>query len=223
MAYDRSTDLLSPGTLDQLSAELPRLGAGEVKRLGDLASVGLVLAYRDLEDPALALEGTLSRQTNVPFRLYRNQGPLPRAYFVSRAIPESGSALESLTRRDWDPHGSVYLQGITQELGAAGGEGEVEWKADRTEILELRVKTAVPGWVVLTDNDYPGWMAELDGRRVPIRRANFLFRAVEVPSGSHDITFRYSPTSWRIGGAGTAASLVLAGFWMLQGRRRGKA
>jgi hypothetical protein len=131
--------------------------------------------------------------------------------------------VESLTREHWDPRSSVLLEGIDGDRGVSGREGDVEWVADRGELLELRVAASDRGWVVLTDNDYPGWTAELDGRRVPILRANFLFRAVEVSPGGHRLTFRYSPRSWWLGGAGTIGSMALAGFWMLRGARRGGA
>jgi uncharacterized membrane protein YfhO len=42
---------------------------------------------------------------------------------------------------------------------------------------------------------YPGWVAEIDRRTVPILRANVLFRAVEVPAGSHRVVFRFAPFS----------------------------
>ena len=37
------------------------------------------------------------------------------------------------------------------------------------------------GYLVLADTWYPGWRASVDGRSVPILRANYAFRAVFVP------------------------------------------
>ena len=42
---------------------------------------------------------------------------------------------------------------------------------------------------------YPGWIAEIDGKRAPVLRADVLFRGVEVPPGYHRIVFRYAPFS----------------------------
>jgi uncharacterized membrane protein YfhO len=42
---------------------------------------------------------------------------------------------------------------------------------------------------------YPGWIAEVDGKTVPIQRSGALFWAVEVPSGTHSVTFHFAPFS----------------------------
>ena len=64
-----------------------------------------------------------------------------------------------------------------------------------------------PGFVVLTDQDYPGWRATVDGVPTPILRANYAFRAVRVPGGRSVVEFRYRPWSvW----LGLATSLATA-------------
>ncbi len=47
--------------------------------------------------------------------------------------------------------------------------------------------------VVLNDIYYPGWIAEVDGRRSPVLRADVLFRGVEVAEGTHRVVFRFAP------------------------------
>ena len=51
--------------------------------------------------------------------------------------------------------------------------------------------------LVLTDVDYPGWIAAIDGQPVTIHRTNFAFRGVSVPGGRHTVTFEYRPASFR--------------------------
>ena len=51
------------------------------------------------------------------------------------------------------------------------------------------------GLLVLHDTYYPGWIAEVDGKSAPILRADILFRAVELPPGTHRVTFRFAPFS----------------------------
>ncbi len=50
-----------------------------------------------------------------------------------------------------------------------------------------------PGWLVLGDLDFPGWVADADGATLPIHRANGMFRAVCVPAGNHRVRFVFHP------------------------------
>ncbi|SFR92713.1 membrane protein YfhO [Dyella sp. OK004] len=50
-----------------------------------------------------------------------------------------------------------------------------------------------PGWLVVSELDFPGWHAQVDGAPLPIHRANGMFRAVCVPAGQHTLEFRFHP------------------------------
>lgn len=75
---------------------------------------------------------------------------------------------------------------------ALGKARLVSWAPDR---IEVDVEALVAGVVVLNDVYYPGWIAEVDGKRKEILRADTLFRAVEVPAGRHQVVFRFAPLS----------------------------
>lgn len=77
---------------------------------------------------------------------------------------------------------------------SAGAASIASWAPDRVEIITTSTSAAL---LVLHDIDYPGWIAEIDGNATPIIRAEMLFRAVEVPPGNHQITFRFAPLSLR--------------------------
>ncbi|HEU5182608.1 MAG TPA: YfhO family protein [Candidatus Polarisedimenticolia bacterium] len=218
LALDRSTDLLSAAGLGGIVEGIGGLDVDGLKRLCEIASVGLIQTYREMSSPSLTSAGLLSRQTNVPFHLYRLAAPRPRAYWVGAALPEKGGILADLTSPDWDPKGSVILQGESFPAGRPGEEGEVTWLTEKPERLELRVSASRAGWLVVTDTYFPGWQAEVDGAAAPIRRANHLFRAVQVPEGTHQVVLHYSPRSWRVGAAGSILTLLAALLWAWRGR-----
>ena len=60
----------------------------------------------------------------------------------------------------------------------------------------------------LSDNFYPGWTASIDGRQTPIYKADYTFRAVKVPKGSHQIIFLFDPESFKLGAIITLTTLV---------------
>ncbi|SVE35408.1 uncharacterized protein METZ01_LOCUS488262, partial [marine metagenome] len=75
------------------------------------------------------------------------------------------------------------------------------------------------GYLVLTDMFFPGWYAEIDGEEQKILRANYAFRAIQVPPGEHRVEFRYSPLSFSIG-AGLSLFSLAACLGMMVSRNR---
>jgi uncharacterized membrane protein YfhO len=67
------------------------------------------------------------------------------------------------------------------------------------ERIELAVTSTDTGLLVLTEANYPGWRAEIDGEAIEIEQTDGLFRGVVVPEGEHEIVFAFRPLSFEIG------------------------
>ncbi len=50
-----------------------------------------------------------------------------------------------------------------------------------------------PAWLVYADAWHPDWKATVDGRTVPVVRANLGFKAVQIESGMHEVRWRFDP------------------------------
>lgn len=85
------------------------------------------------------------------------------------------------------------------------------------------VSAPAAGWVVLSDVWYPGWQAWVDGQPAPLLRANYLFRAVAIPSGVHEVTFTYRPLSFWLGLAVSLLAAAFVAFRWIVGRLKGRA
>jgi hypothetical protein len=57
--------------------------------------------------------------------------------------------------------------------------------------VSLELSAPGPGFVLLSDSFHPRWVARVDGRAVPVLRANGGFKAVSVPAGRHAVTLRF--------------------------------
>ncbi len=67
--------------------------------------------------------------------------------------------------------------------------------------------------LVFTDYFYPGWEAEVDGKKTPILCTNYAIRGVAVAPGKHVVEFSYRPLSFYLGSGlalGTLSLLLLA-------------
>ena len=60
-----------------------------------------------------------------------------------------------------------------------------------------------------------GWEAYIDGSKVNHLRANYVLRALKIPSGQHTIEFRFKPRTYALGGTISLISSLLIIFGLL--------
>ncbi len=141
-----------------------------------------------------------------------NLHTLPRAYFiVPSQVPTEIQTADSLAC--WSVHQGIQVIEPSSDEGASGffRKDAAEIVTYEPERVEVETNSPRDGFLVLSDTFRPGWTALVDGAPAPIWRAQTAFRAVRVPSGTHQVVFRYRPLSLRIGAAvSVVALLVLA-------------
>jgi hypothetical protein len=181
-------------------AAVIRLGwgrASKVRQIVVFSPDGLILRGASLID---ARTGSFQSITLGPYRLahsgdvkiYENLNVLPRA-FLLRDPPGPAGALTALP--------AAQTAGVTI-------------KQYEAEHVVIDVQSDAPATLVLTDADYPGWMATLDGAPVPIQTDWGLFRSAPVAAGHHRLEFKFEPRSVWIGGLISALALVV---WLIVG------
>jgi hypothetical protein len=173
------------------------------------------------DSPATRLLGEVFNGSPRPSYLYEDLCFAPRAYIAGSSLFTT-SALETLRRMaspEFDARSQVIL---AAERGAAPGvqdpapAGRTEIVARHPNTVTLRAELSKPGYVVLMDRYDPNWHATVDGREVPVLRANQLFRAVYVQSGRHQIRFYYRQAGLRTGlGVSLAAIMLLVLLYAL--------
>jgi uncharacterized membrane protein YfhO len=119
-----------------------------------------------------------------------------------RIEKDDAGIIETLNSPDFDHRSEVILEkdpGIDMPDNPAHIESQVEIDSYSPNEIILSVKTGRPGIVVLSEWHYPAWKAWLDGREVPVLRADYALRAVAVTPGVHRIRFAYSSEMFNLG------------------------
>jgi len=195
-----------------------------------LTSVGTAPRVAHVSNPHFVLDRSFA---DTQVRLYRNTGSLPHAYvcFNPIMVSDEKQAFQLITSPSFDAHTQVALEPGTEPMTLPSPTQQTNVGIVRANIVQRRsAQTMIEyfsrdvGWLVLTDTYYPGWNAYLDGKRVPLVRANYLFRAISAPAGAHRVLFRYEPVSF-YAGLLTAVSfiIVLLSRALLRMRKRDRS
>jgi membrane protein YfhO len=199
------------------------LPGGFRRRLLDLASARFVVADVTLDRTDQLTHPPLNLVMGFPLanvKIYENTTALPRARWVPQVevVDDPQQLLQRLAYGNDDLRRVALVEEPTPS-GRQGSatdpkEGTVTFVRDDPEDVRLSVRATQPGFLVLADQYFPGWFATVNGAGVPIARANFAFRLVEVPAGESTVEFHYAPRSVWIGMLVSAAAglLVIALF-----------
>jgi hypothetical protein len=161
-----------------------------------------------------------------------NKRALPRAWLVGQAEAVDGEeALRIISgeggenRRDFDPRRTALLEVAPAELPALGG-GELAPESAATVTLYepnrlvIDTRAAQAAVLVLSEINYPGWEATLNGAATRIHATNYLLRGVVVPAGEHRIEMRYRAPAARNGAIISVVSLGAFGALLFSSCRR---
>ena len=109
------------------------------------------------------------------------------------------------------PGTSHFVPGASEARVVRVGDGDIA----------LSVSTTGEGFLVLSENAYPGWRARIDGAEVPIYRTDITLQGIVVPPGIHRVEFTIESRALRAGLALSGAGvLTCLGLLVLSVRRR---
>lgn len=181
--------------------------AGTVSRDGKIAPAVLPEVVVS-EDQILWIARTGARGGKL---LKPGAGPGPRRFMQAHRGPVAGP-----------PPRTGILSGAHTPRGIASWvwrRGACLWTAwTRMDIMVSEVADFEngPGFLVLSDQYFPGWRAYVNGKETPVYCVDGLLRGVVVPQGKNVVEFRYRP--WKVYAAGivglVALGLALAGAFV---------
>jgi len=145
-------------------------------------------------------EGAACTARVPPYFVYEDVAAMPRARAVSgyRLAQNDADALDIVQSDAFDAARQAVLFEKAEGLGPSPAPSAAVDVARATP-LAVRCRVNGPSLLLLDELYYPGWEARVGGRAAKIYRANVISRAVVVPPGRHDVTFRFKPSSFALG------------------------
>ena len=216
----------APATADQVGSVVVRATLPE----GELVVRGVSLIDErtgGFQALVLSDQGRFRLAHSGDVKIYENLDVLERAFLVHKVVvaADDEDALALMRDETFDPAVEVILSAEPWQRfqPSPGWESCCEPRHEYSrwysrlpaqvthyapERVEIEVTAGAPGYLVLTDAWYPGWEATVDGERVPVYRADLLFRAVALDAGNHRIVFTFRPMSLRVGAGVSLVGLV---------------
>ncbi|GAB4275874.1 MAG: hypothetical protein Kow0080_25710 [Candidatus Promineifilaceae bacterium] len=190
----------------------PRSTAYDILGANYVLSYGPLDGYGDGERPLTLLGNT----ANV--WVYERARTLPLVRLVTQAevIPAEQEAIARVHAPDFDPATTAVLAEEPSCALAGAAAGTAVTQERRDGFWKIGVSSPENALLVLSETAYPGWQAQVDGRRVPIVKAYTAVQAVCVPPGEHVVTFSFRPTIFLWSGLVSLLAWVVV-LWQVAG------
>lgn len=190
-----------------------------IERWWQLWGVSHVVTWR--EQLALPAERLNEIKINDEMRyLYRLTAPSPRAslHFSTHVIPDEEALWARLADPAHDPATTLLLDRAPVEL-VGSGTGTIKTLHIGPESWQIQVESDSTAYLRLSLPFYPGWRAFVSQTPTPLVRADALWSALPIPTGSHTVRIEFVPVTWAIA---ALISLMAWVIWALSGLYIGK-
>lgn len=131
------------------------------------------------------------------YEIYENTKAFPRAFLVYdyKIANSDQEIIDLMLDKNTDLSKVIILEeslSLTmQPFNHKSMKNTVQIAKYTPNEVEIEIQSTHPGLLFLSDNYYPGWNAYANGNKTKIYRANYTFRAVEVPAGKSTVRFAY--------------------------------
>jgi len=190
----------------------PQARTYDLLNAGYLVTTAPQAFSEDAEEPQLLME-----QSGV--YVYERPSAMPRAWITSQfEVMDEAAMLKRIHDPTFDPRTTALLEDAISCAGTGGDVRITHYGGNRIEVETQ----GGGGLLVFSEIAYPGWQATVDGGHRELLRADYVLRAVCVPSGEHRVVLRYIPPLLKVGAviSGLAVLGIIAALgWRLRAGR----
>jgi hypothetical protein len=168
------------------------LGGWWVDRIGRMYGLNYVVSRAPTRP---GLQEQFTGKTGL--KIWYNPEAFPRAWTVHQTVvaPNEWNGADMVNRWPFDLRTTALTVRSQPRLDTCAGPDKVGWIDERPSSVRVGVEMACQGMLVVSDNWYPGWRAEIDGQAADIWKVNTVIRGVVVGRGRHTVSMLYRPFS----------------------------
>lgn len=210
-----------------ISAGFGNKGLSDAKtlRMMDLLSVRYILDRTENGSTQETFPSTRyqSSMNTDDWHIFTNLNAAPRAFLANEVwtYKDVNDFSSKLFSQSFNPTKMVLVPSFPVGIQSSSASGSAVITSYTPESITIKTVRSVPSVLILTDTYYPGWKATVDGNSVNILKANWAFRAVIVPGGTHTVVMTYAPDSVALGKILSIISIggIVAGLFILKRKK----
>ncbi|MBI5564498.1 MAG: YfhO family protein [Chloroflexi bacterium] len=154
--------------------------------------------------------------------VYRLAAEHPRAWIVHEVIVKAdrGAIYAALGEPDFNPRRTALALAPIEVVPNQVVEPIQITRLEPNQVI-VEATLTTPGLLVVSEANYPGWMATVDGVGQPVIEVNGAFRGVALKTGTSRVQLTFQPVSLWVGGAISTLALLgcIAGLIWQRGRK----
>ncbi|MBK1441127.1 YfhO family protein [Parapedobacter sp. ISTM3] len=138
-------------------------------------------------------------------RIQRRNTAAGNAWFVEKVTLVKDNEEEMQAINGFDPRKEAFIHEefkpwLDEKRLRTPVNATIELTSYRPDRLVYEYSTPNDALAVFSEIWYDkGWKAFVDGEELPILRANYLLRALQLPGGNHKVEFKFEPQSYHLG------------------------
>lgn len=154
-------------------------------------------------------------------RIQRRSTAVGNAWFVEKVTVVTSNEEEMEAINAFDPSKEAFIHEDFKPLLddrrlSQPENASIELTSYRPDHLIYEYSAPRDALAVFSEIWYDkGWKAYVDGEELPILRANYVLRALQLPGGNHQVEFKFEPRSYHLGETiSLIGSIVLILGWV---------
>ena len=144
-----------------------------------------------------------------------NPGALGNAWFVKNVklvnTPlEEMNALNNFHPKDTAVANKVYANAVKYDANAFDSSANIRLIKNDNDYIQYESNNSHNGFGVFSEVFYDrGWKAFIDKKETPVVKVDYVLRGLSIPSGKHNIEFRFEPMAYKTGSMTTSIFTVV--------------